>query len=131
PASGELLTVDYQYLPTVSRNDPANTITNRVDVFTGGTRAQAAQASVVFKADKKWQTVPTIDLYTGHWLRGDQTRPEALNVYIPLPFGPILSVPTTITVGATTYGRASKTNPLGTVNGGITYAYQVVHEDTV
>ncbi|MFJ4902848.1 baseplate J/gp47 family protein [Streptomyces sp. NPDC088727] len=131
PAAGELLTVDYQYLPTVSRNDPATNITNRVDLFTGGTRAQAAQASVVFETDKKWQTVSTIDLYTAHWLRADQTRPEAGNVLIPLPFGPILSVPTTLTVGATTYGLATRTNPLGTVTGGVTYAYQIVHEDTV
>ncbi|MDQ1041412.1 putative phage protein gp47/JayE [Streptomyces sp. V3I8] len=131
PAAGELLTVEYQYLPVVSRNDPAANITNRVDLFTGGTRAQAAQASLIFKQDKKWQTVSSVDLYTGHWLRADQTRPEALNVFIPLPFGPILTVPTTITIGATTYGRATKANPLGTVTSGITYAYQIVHEDTV
>ncbi|MGW1436882.1 baseplate J/gp47 family protein [Streptomyces griseus] len=131
PAAGELLTVDYQYLPTVSRNDPANGITNRVDVFTGGTRAQAAQASLVFRSAKKWQTVSTIDLYTGHWLRADLTRPEALNVFVPLPFGPIVTVPATLTIGATTYGLATKTNPLGTVANGVTYAYQIVHEDTV
>ncbi|THA72427.1 hypothetical protein E6R60_26190 [Streptomyces sp. A0642] len=131
PAPGELLTVDYQYLPTVSRNQPVNGITNRVDVFTGGTRTQAAQASLVFRQAKKWQTVSTIDLFTGHWLRADQTRPEALNVFVPLPFGPILTVPATLTIGSVTYGLASKTNPLGTVSGGITYAYQIVHEDTV
>ncbi|MFD8656161.1 baseplate J/gp47 family protein, partial [Streptomyces mirabilis] len=131
PAAGELLTVDYQYLPTVSRNDPATNITNRVDIFTGGTRAQAAQASLIFKNDKKWQTVSTVDLYTGVWLRADQTRPEAGNVFIPLPFGPILGVPTTITVAGTTYGRATAANPLGTVTSGITYAYQIVHEDSV
>ncbi|MFH8483104.1 baseplate J/gp47 family protein [Streptomyces sp. NPDC018055] len=131
PAAGELLTVDYQYLPTVSRNDPATGITNRVDIFTGGTRAQAAQASLVFRSAKKWQTVSTIDLYTGHWLRADLTRPEALNVFVPLPFGPIVTVPASMTIGATTYGLATKTNPLGTVANGITYAYQIVHEDTV
>ncbi|MFE0490198.1 baseplate J/gp47 family protein [Streptomyces griseoaurantiacus] len=131
PASGELLTVDYQYLPTVSRNDPATSITNRVDVYTGGVRAQAAQASIVFRQAKKWQTVAGVDLYTGDWLRADQTRPEANNVFVPLPFGPILTVPTTLTVGATTYGLATKANPLGTTTGGVTYAYQIVHEDTV
>ncbi|MFE6000314.1 baseplate J/gp47 family protein [Streptomyces sp. NPDC056454] len=131
PSPGQLLTVDYQYLPTVSRNDPAIGITNRVDVFTGGTRAQAAQTSLVFRQAKKWQTVSTIDLFTGHWLRADQTRPEALNVFVPLPFGPILTVPATLTIGSTTYGLATKAHPLGTVASGITYAYQIVHEDTV
>ncbi|MEU6362269.1 baseplate J/gp47 family protein [Streptomyces albidoflavus] len=131
PAAGQLLTVDYQYLPQVSRNDPATNITNRVDVFTGGTRAQAAQASVVFRQSKKWQTVAGVDMHTGVWLRADQTRPEANNVFLPLPFGPVLSVPATLTVGATTYGLATKAHPLGTVSGGVTYAYQIVHEDTV
>lgn len=131
PASGELLTVEYQYLPVVSRNDPAVNITNRVDVFVGGTRAQSAQASLVFRQDKKFQTVSTLDLYTGVWLRSDQTRPDAGNVFVPLPFGPIVTVPSTLKVGATTYGLATKTNALGTVANGVTYAYTVVHEDTV
>jgi hypothetical protein len=131
PASGELLTVEYQYLPMVSRNDPANNITNRVDVFVGGTRAQAAQTSLVFQQTKRFQTVSTVDLYTGVWLRADQTRPDANNVFVPLPFGPIVTVPSTLAVGATTYGLATKTNPLGTVANGVTYAYQIVHEDTV
>jgi hypothetical protein len=131
PAAGELLTVEYQYLPVVSRNDPANNITNRVDVFVGGTRAQAAQTSLVFRQAKKFQTVSTLDLYTGHWLRSDQTRPEANNVFVPLPFGPIVTVPSTLSVAGTTYGLATKTNALGTVANGVTYAYTVVHEDTV
>jgi uncharacterized phage protein gp47/JayE len=131
PAAGELLTVEYQYLPTVSRNDPANNITNRVDVFVGGTRAQSAQTSLVFRQSKKFQTVSNVDLYTGVWLRADQTRPDANNVFLPLPFGPVVTVPSTLTVGATTYGLATKDHALGTVANGVTYAYTVVHEDTV
>ncbi|PPS89491.1 baseplate J/gp47 family protein [Streptomyces sp. MH60] len=131
PAAGELLTVDYQYLPVVSRNDPDQNITNRIDLFTGGIRAQGAQASLVFQTEKKFQTVSTLDLFTGDWLRADQTRPTAANIFVPLPFGPILTVPSTLVVGATTYGLATKANPLGTIANGVTYAYQVVHEDTV
>jgi hypothetical protein len=33
-------------------------------------------------------------------------------------------------VGATTYGLATAANPLGTVTGGVTYAYQIVHDNT-
>jgi uncharacterized phage protein gp47/JayE len=131
PAAGELLTVEYQYLPVVSRNDPANNITNRVDLFVGGTRAQSAQTALVFKQSKRFQTVSTVDLYTGAWLRADQTRPEANNVFLPLPFGPIVTVPTTLSVAGTTYGLASTAHPLGTVASGVTYAYTIVHEDTV
>jgi hypothetical protein len=131
PAAGELLTVSYQYLPVVSRNDPANNITNRVDLFVGGTRAQSAQTALVFKQTKVFQTVSTLDLYTGAWLRSDQTRPVASNVFVPLPFGPIVTVPSTLSVAGTTYGLASTAHPLGTVANGVTYAYTVVHEDTV
>ncbi|MGW7100378.1 baseplate J/gp47 family protein [Streptomyces sp. NPDC054838] len=131
PAPGQLLTVDYEYLPQVSRNQPSNNITNRVDVFTGGSRAQAAQASLVFRQSRRWQTVPTLDMYTESWLRADQTRPEPNNVWVPLPFGPILSVPASLTINGTTYGLASRTNPLGSTSGGVVYAYTTVHEDTV
>lgn len=131
PSAGELLTVAYEYLPEVSRNDPGNGITNRVDLFVGGVRAQSAEASVVFRSDKEFQSVDTIDLYTGDWLRADQTRPEAGNVLLPLPFGPILSAPALLTVAGTTYGLATSDNPMGSTSGGVTYAYQVVHEDTV
>jgi hypothetical protein len=50
---------------------------------------------------------------------------------VPLPFGPIVTVPSTLSVAGTTYGLATKTNALGTVANGVTYAYTVVHEDTV
>jgi hypothetical protein len=33
-------------------------------------------------------------------------------------------------VGSTTYGLATATNPLGTVVGDVTYAYQIVHDNT-
>jgi hypothetical protein len=40
-------------------------------------------------------------------------------------------VPTTLSVAGTTYGLASTAHPLGTVASGVTYAYTIVHEDTV
>lgn len=131
PAAGELVTVEYQYLPVSSRNDPGNTITNRVDVFCGGIRAQVAQQSVVFSNAKTFQTtVSTNDFYGPKWLRADQTHPTAGNVFIPLAYGPILSVPSTMTVGGTIYGLVTKDHPMGSVTGSVTYAYTVVHEDT-
>lgn len=132
PAAGELITVEYQYLPVVSRNDPSNTITNRVDLFVGGTRAQSAQVGSVFRQANVFVSTPTsATLYTGNWIRNDQTAPTAGNVFVPLPYGPILTVPATLSIGGTTYGLATAANPLGTVSGGVTYAYQVVHDSTV
>lgn len=132
PAAGELVTVSYQYLPVVSRNDPANTITNRVDLFVGGSRAQSAQVGSVFRRSNVFVATPTtVSLYAGNWLRNDQTPPDPANVFVQLPYGPILTVPSTITIGGTTYGLATAANPMGTVVGSITYAYQIVHDNTV
>jgi hypothetical protein len=86
---------------------------------------------VVLKYARKWLSVSGLDMYTGDWLRADQTTPEANNVYVGLPFGPILTVPSTISIGGVTYGLASTAHPMGTVSGGVTYAYTVVHENTV
>ncbi len=131
PAAGQLVTVSYQYVPTVSRNVPGSGITNRIDVWCGGVRALAAQVSVVFSNQFAFQSNSSSeDLYTGAWLRADQTRPLSGNVWIPLAYGPILQVPAQVTIGSTTYGLATPTNPIGTVAGGVTYAYQIVHEDT-
>ncbi|GAA1978754.1 baseplate J/gp47 family protein [Kitasatospora viridis] len=130
PQPGELITVDYQYLPLVSRNSPTTGVTNRVDVFCGGVRAQVAQQSVIFSNAKAFQNLPANDLYRGVWLRADQSQPDPGNIFIPLAFGPILTVPSTLTVGSAIYGLATRDHPLGTVSGGVTYAYTVVHEDT-
>lgn len=131
PASGELITVEYQYLPVASRNIPSSNITNRVDVFCGGVRAQVAKQSVVFSNAKVFQNTSSVaDFYRPKWLRADQTPPNTGNIFIPLAYGPILAVPGTMTIGSSTYGLATKDHPLGTVSGGITYAYTVIHEDT-
>lgn len=131
PAAGELITVDYQYLPVVSRNDPATTITNRVDLFVGGTRAQSAQVGMVFRTANAFTSSSGVDLTAANWIRLDQTHPDVPNVFVQLPYGPILTVPATLSVGGTTYGLASVAHPMGTVSGSITYAYQIVHNSTV
>src|SRR5205085_8556979 len=45
--------------------------------------------------------------------------------------GPILSVPASLTINGSTYGRATSANPFGSVSNGVMYAYNIVHEDTV
>lgn len=126
--NGTVADLMYQYTPVMSRADPSTGIVNRIDVWCGGTRAVSAQQSVVFKNTKTFGT-------TGSYIRTDYERldgttPTTGNVFIPLAYGPILNMSPVTVVGATTYGLATAANPLGTVAGGITYAYAVVHNIT-
>jgi uncharacterized phage protein gp47/JayE len=125
--NGTICDLEYQYTPTASRSDPANGILNRIDVWAAGTRAVAAQQSLVFQNSK---TFGSSSYPVTNFIRPDGTQPTASNVFIPLAYGPILTVSPTVTIGSTTYGLATAANPMGTVSGGVTYAYQIVHDNT-
>lgn len=124
---GTIADLEYQYTPNASRSDPANGILNRVDVWTAGSRAVAAQQSMVFRNTQVFTTSGSMNV--ANFIRPDGTAPVSGNVFIPLAYGPILTVSPTITIGSTTYGLATAANPMGTVTGGVTYAYQIVHEN--
>lgn len=126
--SGTVADLMYQYTPVMSRNDPSNAIINRIDVWCGGTRAVSAQQSVVFNNTKTFAPSGTYNL--NNFVRPDGTNPTSGNVFVPLAFGPIVTVSPTVTIGATTYGLATPANPMGTVASGVTYAYQIVHDNT-
>lgn len=126
--NGTIAELEYQYTPVASRSDPATAIVNRIDIWCAGSRAVSAQQSMVFKNTKLFASSGT---YTRtNFVRPDGTNPATGNVFLPLAFGPILTISPTIVVGSTTYGLATAANPLGTVNGGVTYAYQIVHDNT-
>lgn len=125
--NGTIADLEYQYTPVASRSDPANAILNRIDVWCAGARPVAAQQSMVFRNTK---TFGSTGYPTANYVRPDGTHPTSGNVFLPLAFGPILTVSPTIVVGSTTYGLATTTNPMGTVTGGVTYAYQIVHDNT-
>lgn len=124
---GQLIDVSFLYLDTASRNNPAQGIYSRIDIWCQGVRARAASASVKFSADTLFQSSPTSDWYTGDFARPDGSIPAVGNAFIALPYGPIVTVPPTLAINGTTYGLASLTNPMGTTSGGVSYAYQIVH----
>lgn len=127
---GTLIDVDYAYLSKASRNSIASSILNRVDVWCSGTRAAEAAQSVVFKNTIAFSSSSSSTYYNASWLRPDGTNPAVGNIFIPLAFGPIVTMPATLSIAATTYGLATAAHPLGTTSGGISYAYQIVHNDT-
>lgn len=125
---GTICDLEYQYTPVASRSDPANGILNRIDVWCAGTRAVAAQQSLVFRNTKTFATSGTYN--RTNFVRPDGTNPATSNVFIPLAYGPLVTVSPTVVVGSTTYGQATPSKPLGTISGGVTYAYQIVHDNT-
>jgi uncharacterized phage protein gp47/JayE len=127
---GTLIDLEFQYVSKASRNDAANKITNRVDVWCAGTRVVEATQTVVFRNTITFNNTALHQYLRTSYLRPDGTNPTLSNVFIPLAWGPIITVPSTIVIGGTTYGLATAANPLGTITGGVTYAYQIVHNDT-
>jgi hypothetical protein len=125
--NGTIADLEYQYTPTASRSNPSTGIVNRIDVWCAGSRAVSAQQSMIFQNTK---TFGSSAYPLANYVRPDGSHPANGNIFLPLAFGPILTVSPTIVVGSTTYGLATTTNPLGTVTGGVTYAYQIVHDNT-
>lgn len=124
---GQLIDVSFLYMDKASRNNPSAGIYNRVDVWCAGQRAQSAAASVKFSTGIVFSSSPSSSWYASSFLRPDGSNPEADNYFIPLPYGPILTVPLTMVINGVTYGLASITNPLGSTANGVNYAYQIVH----
>lgn len=131
---GAIFDVDFEYEPTSSRNDVDNGITNRVDIWVGGYRALTATQVVIFRQAVRFTNTSTDELYRQNFRRLDDTPPDNNNIFVPLAYGPILTVPSSITIGGVIYGLASADHPMGTTTtvgtDTIKYAYRIVHQDT-
>lgn len=107
-----LYDLDFEYVPQASRNDPGNTrfaqggINNRIDVWVDGQVIESATQSVVFSDVKKFVTTPITSVYYNARFTQDNDAtptPPANAIFIPLAFGPILTVPDQMTISGTTY----------------------------
>ena len=130
---GAVLELEYEYVPSDSRNDPDGTrfgagpVGNRIDVWVAGQRPVAATQSIVFKTMLSFSSVATSPYYVNNWLRlRDTNRLVAGNIFIPLSFGPIISVPDTLSIATKTYGRIG--GPTG-VGVDFPNSYDAVYED--
>jgi hypothetical protein len=100
---GAVFDLDFEYVPLASRNDAANAINNRIDIWCAGKRPQQATQSLVFNSANVFGSVPGTVLYTGYYYRDSGVQPTSGNVFIPLAFGPIMTIPGTISISGTTY----------------------------
>lgn len=103
-----LYDVDIEYVPQFSRNDPAITrfgtgaINNRIDIYVNGKIQQAAVQSVVFSDAI---TFNDTTFNRAYWIQSNPALgiPPVGQIFIPLSYGPLISVPPTITVSAVVY----------------------------
>ena len=125
--NGTLFDLSFLYMDDASRNSSASNIYNRVDLWCAGSRAVDAAQTLAFENTTVFSSTPSNNFYTGKFVRPDGTSPAAANIFLPLAFGPIITVPATMVVNSVTYGLATAAHALGTTSGGVTYAYQIVH----
>jgi hypothetical protein len=103
---GAVFDLTYEYAPQDTRNAPTQGITNRVDVWCAGSSPATATQAVIFSAAKRFVADYGSPYYVANYVRSTtQDNPLVDNVFIPLAFGPIISVPPTLVVGSTTYAR--------------------------
>jgi len=100
---GDIVDVEFEYTTRSSRNDPQNGITNKVDLFVNGADPFTVTERTVVTSQTLSASTSS-ELYTGNFARvGSTGTPSATNRFMRLGSVPILSFPSTLTVGGTTY----------------------------
>lgn len=103
--------LEFEYVPQQSRNDPANTrfgkgpINNRVDVYCNGVVAEQASQSIVFSDTLRFLDDTSSLYYRQKFIQGNPANgiPPLNQIFIPVAFGPLLTVPASIVVSGQTY----------------------------
>jgi uncharacterized phage protein gp47/JayE len=100
---GDIVDLEFQYTPVCSRNDPANGIANKVDVFCDGIAPfTVTERSVIDGTELSSESGDPF--YTGNFMRlGSTGSPVATNRYTRLGNVPLVTFPPTLTVGGEIY----------------------------
>lgn len=126
---GGILDLQYRYVPGSSRNDPDGSrfgdgsVMSRVDIMVAGSTPTAVTQSMTFSNSMVFSSNSASKLYTQNFERTDGSHPNTGSIFIPLQFGPIISVPEMLTIGTSTYGMVGANNSATYKN-----AYRVVHD---
>lgn len=105
---GDILDLEFEYTTKSSRNKPneannALSITNKVDMFVNGSDPMTVTERTVVSATTLSGTSTNV-LYTGNFARvGGTGTPSSSSRFMRLGSTPIVSFPSTITVGVTNY----------------------------
>lgn len=104
---GDVVDFEFQYTTRSSRNDPAEGITNKVDIFVDGVDPVSVTERSVIPATTLSASSASL-LYTGNFDRiGSSGSPTSGNRFMRLGSVPVVSFPTSITVGGVTYTRGT------------------------
>lgn len=116
--NGGIYDLDFEYSSAASRNDPASGVTNRIDVWVDGERDVAASETLYFRTARLFVSASTSALYATSFVRQNTAgvHPTVGNYFVALAFGPVVTVPATITVAGVTYVQGTD--------------YWVVHDDS-
>lgn len=100
---GNIVDLEFQYTTRSSRNDPLNGVTNKVDVFVDGVNPYAITEQSVISSTTLSST-STNPLYTGKFERvGSGGTPVATNRFMRLGSTPVVSFPSSLTIGGVVY----------------------------
>lgn len=100
---GQVVDLEFQYTTNCSRNNPAEGITDKIDIFIDGIdTASITEKTVV--TSTALSSSSGHDLYTGKFERvGSAGTPSAGNRFMRLGSVPVVSFPPTISVGETVF----------------------------
>ncbi len=95
--------LEFRYASVASRNDPANGVSNRIDVWVAGSDVKSATETVVWNNALVFNNTGGSPYKRTNYQRLDGTNPVNGNIFMPLTFGPITSIPTSIVWSGQTY----------------------------
>lgn len=109
-SAGDIVDLEFQYTPIASRNDPANKITNKVDVFADGIDPFPVTERTVLTSHTL-SGVLTDPLYYLNFERvgaaTGSTTPSSSSRFVRLGSVPVVAFPPTLTVGSTVYRQGT------------------------
>ena len=108
--TGDIVDLEFQYTTQSSRNDPANGITNKIDIFVDGVLPFSVQETSVIPwllPDTRATVISNNSASPFYKLNfervGSADNPDTGNGFMRLGSVPVVSFPSTLTVGGTLY----------------------------
>lgn len=101
--------LEYDYVPIASRNDPFGTrwsqgvVNNRVDVYVNGINSAQATQPLFYINTVKFNNTANDPMLNTRFINPSGANPAVNDIFVPMAYGPVMSVPGTIVVGGQTY----------------------------
>jgi uncharacterized phage protein gp47/JayE len=127
--------LEFEYLPVASRNDPANGVTNRVDLYVNGDNPTKATATLLFRTTRTFNTTPGDKFNRFNFVRFDGTSPVTGNYFVPYPIGPVddASVDDELVINGITYHEGTDYWAVNDItnSGGTVHSYSGIEFSTL